>query len=199
MPEHDENRRAWEPLVLDHGDFVVRYIAHLTRGRGVGVHSVEDITNEVWLRVGRSYPQPPTYDPSELRALLSRCVFNLVADLRKSHQVRARGSASHDADGAADAFDAVAGGRSAADLAGASERQAIVTAALVRLSADEQDLLRMRYFDRLSYVEMGRRLKVSDDCARKRCDAAFVRLERAVRMRLAPEDLSSTPACVDDA
>jgi RNA polymerase sigma-70 factor (ECF subfamily) len=63
-------------------------------------------------------------------------------------------------------------------MAAVREETAELKAAIARLSVDYQQVIRLRSFQRLSFVDVGRRLGRSADAARKLWVRAITRLQR---------------------
>lgn len=61
------------------------------------------------------------------------------------------------------------------------EDASVVAAAIIRLSPEHQKVLRMRYWEGLSFIEIGRRLDRSPDAARKLWYRALERLQNELR------------------
>ena len=60
------------------------------------------------------------------------------------------------------------------------EQQQLVDAALASLRIDEQNLIRWRVFQYLTYREIAERLRVTEPTARRHCDAAIAAFKAAI-------------------
>jgi RNA polymerase sigma factor (sigma-70 family) len=194
MKNPDSITTSWEVLTLEHGAFLLRFIESLTQGRDIGVHSPADMVNEVWMRVARRHPTPPTGEPAGIRALLTTCARNLRIEYLVKRDVRAAGSMRNGDEEEEHGIELATSkcSKSAESKVSAGERTEMVRRALLNLSPEQREIMRLRHFDGLSYVEIGLQLRVSDDCARKRCETALGLVRRELNRYLSPEDLSST-------
>ena len=77
------------------------------------------------------------------------------------------------------------------------DEQRQVLAALERLSADDQEILRLRTYEHLTIPEVAAVLGISVDAAKKRSTRAIDRLRNAVGVRR-PEDVATKPRATEE-
>ena len=122
------------------------------------------------------------------RRWLARLVTNKLRDLKDFHQAQRRGvrdeertPESVDATGELRGLDALPSAEAGpAEQAGDLELHGALLEAMSTLSEDEQEILCMRQFEHLAWSEIANTLGISQSAARRRWEAALVRLTGAM-------------------
>lgn len=129
-----------------------------------------DVVQEVFIRAMR---EKRLFDADfKTGAWLYRVTRNLCFNISRDR--RRRGGIL----AAAPREDSVAGGQTEAVVA--SERQDSLAAAMDRLSPDHREILRLRYYEDLSYVEIAARLDIKLGTVMSRLSRARDRMEDAL-------------------
>lgn len=155
-----------------------------------------DLVQETLLRVQRHFGATrregergvPGDDPSRFLAWIAAVTRNVVADdVRHRHAEKrdedreARGSAL---------LDGLAAGSTPEQRALREERAVVLAEAIDRLPPHQQDVLRLRFFDRLSFKEIGERTGKSEGALRILCLRAMRALAEDGPLRREMETLS---------
>lgn len=145
-----------------------------------------DLVQETFLEAQRDFGQFQGRTEDELRAWLRRLLVNNVSNFTRRFRAAKRQASAevslNAAPSSADWADGlVAGAPSPADQTLAQERDEAVRAALARLPEDYRRVLALRYEERSSFEEVGRRLGRSPNAAQKLFARALERLQQELK------------------
>lgn len=171
--------------VIDHLNPTLENYARRRMGRQpVDGWIAEDLRDFVLGQLIEHYPQSRTSPHSETRRLALRIARNKLIQLRASR--------SSDVGSLPSAVDEPACQRATepytrrdflqpVQRAGRSEHEQLVRRAVASLTPDDRRLVELRNVDSLRFREIGRRLAISEDAARRRHERAARRLKRYLR------------------
>lgn len=180
---HGGDREALETLLLQHLPWIEAQVRNrlgpVVRQDGETL----DFVQEAMLDALRSGPRFVVESPDRFRALLLRIVENNVLDrvryLQREQRDRRRhrGAAS---DSVLQLDEPVRSVTDPGDAASRNERVAWLQLALELLEPEDREAIRLREWDGLSFAEVGERLGVSEEAARKRYTRALPKLAQKV-------------------
>ena len=176
---HRGDAQSLHALVAEHLPWVEAHVrARLTpNARSAG--ETQDFVQEAMLEVLRDGPRFTIDEPAAFRALLARIVENTIVDRVRWAQ---RGCRDHrrqrplPTDSVPHLDAPAAAGTEPPVGADRAERQAWIALALELLEPDERDAIRGRDWDGLSFAELGTRLGIGEEAARKRYTRALPKL-----------------------
>ncbi|WP_164976257.1 RNA polymerase sigma factor [Oleiharenicola lentus] len=170
--QHDE--RAFAELVQRHLGLVYAAALRRTGGR---VHLAEDISQKVFIELARRATQLDRHPA--LVGWLYRCTRNAAIDVMRAEQSRQRSAQAF-----ANMPDTVP-----ADFSIDWERlRPVLDEALDELKESDREAMLLRYFEGLSFAEVGARMNLSENAARMRTDRALEKL----RFHLGRRGVTST-------
>lgn len=140
--------------------------------------AASDIVQETFVKAARAFEGFKGNSESELRSWLRRILLNRLTDqMRREHldlYVPWNSACGPGPDGL---VDRQLTPRRALDQKEAARQ---LEAALARMSADHQLVIRLRHFDRCSFAEIGKRMSRSEDAAEKLWCRAMKKLKEGV-------------------
>lgn len=144
--------------------------------------AASDLVQETFLEARRSFAEFRGLSDAELFAWLCRILENKHHDaVRRFRRAAMRDIGREQSiDDSAAALDnmVVDPAQSPSAVAAAREHAAELHAALSRLSDDDQQVIHLRSFERLTFVEVAQQLRCSPGAVRKRWVRAIARLEQ---------------------
>lgn len=152
--------------------------------RGLGADlgarlDASDVVQETMLRAVRALRGFRGQTTRELRGWVQAIMATSLTDARRHHRSAARRGVGREVPMVA-VPECAEAGETPSRLMIHSEQKAAMMLALLGLSERDQAALTLRYDEGLSFVEIGRRLDLSDEAARKLCNRALDRLRRAM-------------------
>jgi len=177
-PQERERLRARDPEALElfylrYFDRVYGYVRRLLREE----HLAEDVTQEIFMHIHRSLP---SYDPGrDLRPWVFTIATNKIRDHWRSrgHRDGLRESAVEE--GAGDSY-AVSPHRGPTEILEANEVSDLVGRAIDGMPEIMRTTLVLRYFEGLSFAEIGRIVERNETAVRKRYSRALEELRKAL-------------------
>lgn len=161
-------------------DRIYGYVRRLLREE----HLAEDLTQDIFMHLHRSFP---SYDPErELRPWVFTIATNKVRDYWRSRRHRDRQREIGVADEEGGAF-AVAGDRGPGELIEVGELSDHVAAAIAQLPDSMKSAFVMRYYEGLSFAEIGDALGRGEVAIRKRYSRALSELRELLTPYVGPE------------
>lgn len=182
---HDGDEAALRAVLTAHLPWIEAQVRKRLTGIARLDGETQDFVQETLLEVLRDGPRFLIDSTAGFRALLARIVENNLLDrvryLHRAQRDRRRQTALPSdsvlvLDGAA---------RSVTDpgeRAAAKERSAWIALALELLDPDDREIIRLREWDGLTFVEAGERLGLGEEAARKRYARALPRLARKLEL-----------------
>ncbi|MCB9920303.1 MAG: sigma-70 family RNA polymerase sigma factor [Planctomycetes bacterium] len=143
----------------------------------------EDIVQEAMLEVLRYGPRFLMSDRDQFRGLMVRIIENVIRGQHDFHNALRRELAREKPLPAQTRIDLDPAARSVTRPSQAldrNEREACVRLALELLDREDRDILLLRQWKELSFVEVGERLGISENTARMRFNRALPKLARKV-------------------
>jgi RNA polymerase sigma factor (sigma-70 family) len=187
---HGGDSAALQRLLADHLPWIEAHVRKKLSAVARLDGDTQDFVQETLLEVLRDGPKFVVDSPAAFRALLARMVENNLLDrLRYMHRAqrdrRRQAPLPSDSvlvlDGPARCITAPP------DRAEANERAAWMRLALELLDPDDREILRLRDWDGLTFVEAGERLGLSEEASRKRYTRALPRLAEKLGLLRAGE------------
>ncbi len=114
----------------------------------------------------------------EFQAWLRAVLLNKLREFRQRYQRTQSRQVQREKSLQASDLDLPSGDSTVITKAARSEQAAVVLAALARLPEDQQNVIRWRNWEKLTFVEIGQRLGKSEDAARMIWGRAVARLEQ---------------------
>jgi RNA polymerase sigma-70 factor (ECF subfamily) len=182
---HRGDAAALQQLVADHLPWIEAHVRRRLSGFVRRDGDTHDFVQEALVEVLRDGPRFVVGSPVGFRALLARIVENNLRD-RARHLRRERRDVRRDRELPADSvlmLDAPA--RSITEPPAQAERQeraAWLRLALELLSPEDREVLRLREWEGLSFVEVGALLSLGEEAARKRYVRALPRLAQKLEL-----------------
>jgi RNA polymerase sigma-70 factor (ECF subfamily) len=171
--------RAREPAILErfyrlYFERVYSHVKRMVRDE----HTAEDLTQEIFLHIVRALP---SYDPARpLRPWVFTIATNKVRDHWSSRGFRDRARSLSAEDSEDRPAELAAGGRDPREWLEAGELGLAVQSAVDRLPDGLRETLLLRYFDGLSFAEIGRVLERNEIAVRKRYSRALEELRESL-------------------
>lgn len=145
-----------------------------------------DLVQQSFLEASAAFAQFHGYDPEEWKDWLARILRNNARDLRRQFQ-QSEKRAVHREVGPGDYSNSYQlplpadGGSSPSEHLLRQERVEALQAAIQRLSSHQQNLIRLRQQEGLTFLEIGRRLGCTEEAARKQWARAIEELRDLLR------------------
>lgn len=171
--------RDRQPAVLErfyrlYFERVFGYVRRLVRDE----HTAEDLTQDIFMHLHRALP---AYDPSRaLRPWVFTIATNKVRDFWSSRGFQERSRTGSTDDHAERHFESPAPGRGPRELLEAGELSLAVQSAVDRLPEGLRQTLLLRYFEGLSFADIGRVLERNEVAVRKRYSRALEELRESL-------------------
>jgi RNA polymerase sigma factor (sigma-70 family) len=172
--QHDE--RAFAELVQRHLGLVYAAALRRTAGR---VHLAEDISQKVFVELARRAAQVAGHPA--LVAWLYRCTRNAAIDVMRAEQSRQR---------TAQAFANMPDTAPAGVPVDWESLRPVLDEAMDQLKERDRELMLLRFFQGLTFAEVGEKLSLSENAARMRAERALDKL----RGQLGKRGITSTAA-----
>lgn len=182
---HEGDEAALRAVLTDHLPWIEAQVRKRLTGIARLDGETQDFVQETLLEVLRDGPRFVIESTAGFRALLARIVENNLLDrvrfLQRQQRDRRRQTALPSdsvlvLDGAARCV------TDPGDRAIANERQAWIALALELLEPDDREIIRLREWDGLTFVEAGERLGLGEEAARKRYARALPRLAKKLEL-----------------
>lgn len=165
--ESDDDRAFLEQLYQAHAGDMFRMAIYLGAGRA----DAEDAVSDAFISLAGKIPYLRQLHCNVLRSYCISTVKNALLMI-----YRKRGARREDpADGLLDDAPAEDEGQPEGELIRRAEQEALLRA-MRQLSQSDQEVLRMRYFDRLAFGQIAEILGLQPGSARSRCLRAKLRL-----------------------
>ena len=143
-----------------------------------------DIMNEAAIRFVKYGPRHQVTKPEQFRALMYRIIKNTIVDQWRYHHAEHR---DMDKEKALPAESQVGAdpprrlGESPSQEVARKERDEDLLLALDLLDANDSEVIRLHQLEGLTFPQIGEKLKLAPDTARRRYDRALPRLEETMR------------------
>ncbi len=176
---HQGDARALHELVREHLPWIEAHVKRRLTANARAVGDTQDFVQDAMLAVLRDGPRFTIDDPAAFRALLARIVENDIVDRVRWAQRGCRDQRRQRAlptDSVLQLDAPVRDVTQPPERADRNEQQAWLRLALELLEADDRETIRLRDWDGLSFPELGERLGIGEEAARKRYLRALPRL-----------------------
>ncbi|MCA8969163.1 MAG: RNA polymerase sigma factor [Planctomycetes bacterium] len=178
---------ATSTILAEHGPWLRSTVRRKLTADVRQLIDTEDIVLETFEALLRLQPRFVLRSLVDFRNYMARCIQNRIYDHRKKASVRPVTRPMYAMDGTDSDTPTIYMGEpsattSAMPMSGAvrNEDAAIVRLALALLSTRDADVLFLRHWEELTFPEIGERLGISEEAARKAYDRAIPKLARAM-------------------
>ena len=144
----------------------------LARHRGVSASDIDDVAQEVFLRLLRYKPEEHVLDPKSY-------LYKMAANVASEWSMRARARHPH----ASNWLDELSDDANPVEAVYSIQRNATINAALARLPARSREVLRLRFGEGLTDEGVAERLRLSQRVVRRDLATAYVRLRALLSRR----------------
>ena len=178
---HNGDRQALDDILARNLDAVRRYVHGKLKSDLRPRVETGDVVNQAVAEFLEYTPAFTLTNESQLRALLCKIALNAMHDLHDYHRARRRDLAREQPLPPGTVLDLDAGDGSVSRVMHEKERRGWFRLALELLDPVDRALITLREYEGLAFAEVGERLGLSAEAARKRFERALPRLARAVR------------------
>jgi RNA polymerase sigma-70 factor (ECF subfamily) len=181
---HGGDQRALDALLVRHLPSIREQVQRRLGPELGRKETISDIAQDTVLEVLEYGPAFRVSDARHFRFLMARIVENVLRDKNDWYRARRRDRSREcplPVETVVDLDRSAARGSSPEGEADQHEEEAYLRLGLDLLAPERREVLVLRVWESLTFADIGRRLAISEDAARKRCRRAMVHLERILR------------------
>ena len=182
---HAGDDAALHQLVHEHLPWIEAHVRKRLTPQARTLGDTQDFVQEAMLAVLRDGPRFTIDSPAAFRALLARIVENDIVDRVRWSQRGCRDWKKQRPLPSDTVLQLDAPARSVTeppDRADRNEQQAWLRLALELLEPDDREVIRLRDWDGLSFIQLGERLDTTEEAARKRYVRALPKLSQKLEL-----------------